>query len=200
MIYARCRTSTLGARNYLRKGGKVMKRSIAALLFALPLSALAQGYVGLGFGQTTADFPDCSISTTCDDKDTGFKIFGGYRFNQNFALEGGYADLGESTFSIPGFASGSAEATTILLHAVGMIPLNPQFSIFGKAGLHRWDAKESGLILGVPFSESDDGIDITFGAGVQANFGRFSLRLEWERYDVDSSDADFFGLSGILHF
>lgn len=178
-----------------------MKRSIVALLLALPLSAFAQGYAGLGFGQTTADFTDCSISTTCDDSDTGFKIFGGYRFNQNFALEGGYADLGESTFSIPGFASGQAEATTIFVHAIGMLPITPTVSVYGKAGLHRWDAEETGQITGTPFSVSDDGVDLTFGLGLQANLSKqFSVRLEWESYDLDDSDVQFIGISAILHF
>jgi OOP family OmpA-OmpF porin len=177
-----------------------MKRIIAALLFALPLSVFAQGYAGIGIGQTTADFEDCDFATTCDHKDTGFKVFGGYRFNQNFALEGGYADLGEATFSIPGLASGSAEASTIFLNAVGMIPLNPQFSLFGKAGLHMWDAKESGQVFGTPFSISDDGVDLTFGLGVQANFGQFALRLEWEHYDMDGFEVQSLGLSGIIRF
>ncbi len=178
-----------------------MRRLIIALLLSLPVPALAQGYAGIGLGQTTADFPDCDISPNCDDKDTGFKIFGGYRFNQNFALEGGYADFGKSTFSIPGFASGTAEATTIFVQAVGMIPINPTVSLLGKAGLHLWDAKENGQILGTPFSVSDDGTDLAFGLGVQFNFSRqFALRLEWENYDMDTSDIQVLGVSAILHF
>jgi len=177
-----------------------MKRAIVALLLVLPLSAFAQGYVGIGFGQTTADYPDCSISTTCDDTDTGFKIFGGYRFNQSFAVEGGYADFGESTFSISGFGSGTLDANTLFVHAVGIIPINPQWFVYGKAGLHMWDASESGEILGAPFSVSDDGTDPTFGFGVQGNFGQFGLRLEWETYDLGNVDFQFLGVSGIVRF
>ena len=31
-----------------------------------------------------------------DEKDTGYKLFGGYQFNRNIALEGGYFDLGKT--------------------------------------------------------------------------------------------------------
>lgn len=177
-----------------------MKRAIVALLLALPLSAFAQGYAGIGFGQTTfKDVPDCDFTLSCDDSDSGFKIFGGYQFNKNLALEGGYADLGKTAFSEPGF-SGKVDATTIFVHAVGILPLNPQWSLYGKAGLHLWDAKENGQIGGIPFSLSDDGTDLTYGAGVQWQSGKFALRLEWETYELDNADVQFLGVSGVMRF
>lgn len=177
-----------------------MKRTIVALLLALPMSALAQGYIGGGIGITSAEFLDCQISSICDNEDTGFKVFGGYQFNQNFAVEGGYLDPGEATFSEPGVFSGIVEGSTIFFHAVGMIPINKQFSVLGKIGLHMWEAKETGQIFGAPFSVDDDGTDLTFGFGGQFNFDRFSLRAEWERYDFDDIDVDFMGVSALIRF
>jgi OOP family OmpA-OmpF porin len=34
-----------------------------------------------------------------EQQDTAYKIFGGYQFNRNFALEGGYFNLGKFTYN-----------------------------------------------------------------------------------------------------
>jgi OOP family OmpA-OmpF porin len=68
----------------------------SAMIFAG--SAFAQAgseagwYVGASLGQSQVDV-DCSGTTTCDDKDSAWKIFGGYQFNRNFSVELGYTDL-----------------------------------------------------------------------------------------------------------
>ena len=56
-------------------------------------------YMGAGFGSTKIDddgFDDIDF----DDSDVGFKLFGGYSFNQNFAIEATYFDLGEASGSL----------------------------------------------------------------------------------------------------
>src|SRR3954469_6849620 len=79
-----------------------IKRSLSALLAAAGLAAapvLAQdsgGYIGASAGNTRFDGPGVSGSSslTQDDTDSGFKIWSGYQFNRNFAVEVGYVDLG----------------------------------------------------------------------------------------------------------
>jgi OmpA-OmpF porin, OOP family len=61
----------------------------SAVLAALAFSGMAfgQGYVGGSIGQS--DFKaECDAGFTCDTKDTGYKIFGGYMFSPNFGVEG----------------------------------------------------------------------------------------------------------------
>ena len=53
-------------------------------------------YIGGAFGQTEVAL-DCAGTTACDDSDSGWKIFAGYQFNRNFAVELGYGDLGRSS-------------------------------------------------------------------------------------------------------
>lgn len=85
--------------------------SIAILLFGLGMNTLAfgqdedkGGFIGVSIGQvkvdvSASDFNDGSlISQDLDDTDTAWKLFGGYRFNKNFAIEGGFADGGEVKF------------------------------------------------------------------------------------------------------
>ena len=84
-----------------------------AALAALPLSqAQAAGYFGVGGGVSSysnleescddvelrAAFSGIAASCDPDDSDSGFKVFGGYRFNENWAIEGSIFDLG--TFSV----------------------------------------------------------------------------------------------------
>lgn len=40
-----------------------------------------------------------NIYTSDDDRDHGYKLFDGYQFNPNFALESGYFDLGDFNFT-----------------------------------------------------------------------------------------------------
>lgn len=159
----------------------------------------AEGYIGASAGITSVDVCDDLSGlgvTSCDDEDTGLKIFGGYKFNPNFAVEGLWADLGEvSATGAGGTASVAVDGFGVA--AVGMIPLNPQFSIFGKIGAFMWDASGGGAASGT----DDDGTDIMFGAGVGWNFTpKFGLRAEWERFDIDGDDVDFLSVGLQFNF
>jgi OOP family OmpA-OmpF porin len=171
----------------------------AALLVAASVSgaAHAQGwmrssqelgfYAGGTLGHARAnDF--CSDATalgftSCDEKDRAWKLFGGYRFHPNIAVEGGYSDLGKYSASIGG-ATVTAKVKAFELHALGIFPVWRGLSLYGKAGLARWDidaAATGGL------TASDKGTDFTFGFGAQYDFTpNLGARVEWQRYtDID---------------
>lgn len=60
-------------------------------------------YSGLSVGRSQFGIRDSILPVTGatlsnlsrDESSTGYKLYGGYQFNQNFALEGGYADFGK---------------------------------------------------------------------------------------------------------
>lgn len=183
-----------------------MFRSLVAVLFLSVLGLIAPFshaaepgfYLGGSIGQTSADI--CDGLSGCDDEDTGFKIFGGYSFNKNFAIEGGYFNPGESRVSGPGGFL-SIEGSSIFVDAVGIIPLNEKFSLLGKIGLQRWEAEAKGVVLGAPVSESDDGTDLKFGLGAQFDITQnFGARVEWERFDFDDTDIDFLSVGVLFRF
>lgn len=123
------------------------------------MSTVPSFYVGVEAGQSDAGNED----------DTGFKIFGGYQFHRNIAAELGYGLL---------FDKSGVEVTAIELVAVGMWPINNQFSIIGKLGFANVDVETS---LG-----GDDKTELTYGIGVQWDFSRnLGLRALWQRYDTD---------------
>lgn len=156
-------------------------------------------YVGGGAGLTSVDLCDdlrALGATSCDDSDVGFKIFGGFKFNQYIAAELGYVDLGEVTAAASG-VSVAAEADGFQIAVVGSYPID-QFSLLGKVGLYAWDASFSSNLGPVA---DEDGTDIMFGVGGAWQLApQLSLRGEWERFDFDGDDVDFFSASVIYNF
>lgn len=81
-----------------------------------------------------------ATSTVTKDTGTQVRLQLGYKFNPNFAVEGGYIDFGKATFNttggtVVGTATGTVKAGGVDLAAVGILPLGDKFSLFGKAGL-----------------------------------------------------------------
>ena len=124
---------------------------IAAALTAQSAFAQNSGFcIGGNVGQTNATVDDARItnglaasgfsttSITDQDCSTGFKLYGGYRLGPNFALEGGYFDLGKFGFTantIPlGTLDGNIKVRGLNLDLVGMLPLTEKFSVLGRVG------------------------------------------------------------------
>jgi OmpA-OmpF porin, OOP family len=174
-----------------------MKKSrlIGAILLSLGITgnAVAQNdfYAGASIGQATIDA--CSGITSCDDEDTGWKIFGGWEFNSNLAFEAAWVDFGEIDGSIDGLKV-SAELDGLSLAAKGTLSLNDQFGLFGKFGMIMWDLEGGGAASGI----DDDGSDLLYGLGAEYIFtDQLSFVAEWEWYDIDE-DVDFFSI-GVLY-
>ena len=119
----------------------------------------------------------------------GFKLFGGYQFNRNLAVELAYVDLGKleysGSFGGLSVTGGRVQTTGFNASAVGIVPLSPSFSLFGKVGVFSWLAKARDVTGGAPFSAEEDDADVSFGLGaayhVNANV---SVRAEWEQFEA----------------
>lgn len=170
--------------------------STAAMAFALPAAAQSINtsafYAGANIGQSKLHL-DCTAGLTCDDSDTAFKVFGGYSFNQNWAAELGYADLGKATLTGPG-GTDELKATAFDLTGVFSWPFsNSGFSVFGRAGLYTGKVELSG-----PDHGSKTTTDLTYGLGAGYDINKnLGLRAEWQRYskmkahnDVNGAESD----------
>ena len=163
----------------------------AALAMAGP--AAAQLYLGATVGQ--AEFKEGCLGTgECDEKDTAWRILGGFQFSKFFAAEIGYYDFGEAS-------SGNLklEAEAFELVAVGSFPLTDRFSVYGKIGGYQ------GKLEGAGFDE--DSTDLTYGIGARWDFTkRLGVRGEWQRYEslgggnLIETDVDVLSIGLIFSF
>jgi len=181
--------------------------ALSGALTATPASA-QQFFVGGSIGQSDIDDEIATgliDSGSVDGKDTAWKIFGGYMFNRNLGVEAAYINLGEvaysGTFSGLPVTGGKVELTAFNIAALGNLPINEQFSVFGKIGLFMWDAEASDTTGGVPFSAKDDGTDISFGVGLAYNFTpNFGVRAEYELFKTDNADASLISIGAVWRF
>ena len=166
--------------------------STAALALALPAAAQSINtsafYAGASIGQSKYN-TDCPAPLSCDDKDTAFKLFGGYSFNQNWAAELGYQDLGKAKFTGPG-GTDELKGTAFDLTAVFSWPFSSTgFSVFGRAGLYTGKLELSG-----PDHGSKSTTDLTYGLGGGYEINRnLGLRAEWQRYSKMKAHNDVTG-------
>lgn len=187
-----------------------LKWAFVILASAATTTAMAQGYVGASVGQS--DFKvDCSGLTSCDTKDTGYKVFGGYMFMPNFGVELGWADLGKATgsgtFDINGVnvnGTGDLKSRGVFVAAIGVFPFGDA-SVFGKLGVANLKTKLSVSALGVSDSDSTTSTGVFFGLGAGYEFTRnLGARIEWERYRIKYGDekdnADLLSIGLVYRF
>ncbi len=167
-------------------------------------------YGGLGVGLSQANIADDRIRSQLrgswgltmttiddDDRDVGYKLFGGYKFNKHFAVEGGYFNLGKFGFTANTTTAGSSLTGTgkfqgLNLDAVGILPLTEKFSAFGRVGYIYTEAKDTFSGTGAvtvtdPNPKKSEG-SYKYGLGIQYDLTRsLGLRAEWERYRVNDA-------------
>jgi len=155
---------------------------LAALtFFAASASAQGQTYIGVSFGQSK--FKDaCSglpAGFSCDENGTAWKLFGGYQFNPNLAVEVAFTDLGKADATSPA-GNASLKATAWEIDGVGSWPVMAPLSLYGKLGLYSATKEVTGLAN----SAKDTNASVTFGLGVRYDMtANLAARAEWQRYD-----------------
>jgi predicted membrane protein len=154
------------------------------------MSAFGTMYVGASLGNawqsasTDADEIFKEIGNI-DENSTGWKIFGGFRSESFFGLEGGYRDLGE----IESKNSGNTFKTSTDgwdVEAIGLVRLSV-IRIFGKAGAFFWNTDRT-YITTTTEEDKKSGTSFMWGLGAGVTLGPIGVRLEWESMEVDSMD------------
>lgn len=187
------------------------KLSLVALAIIASPFAVADDsgwYAGANAGQSRATIDDVRItsgllnsgftstSISDDDRNTGYKIYGGYQFNRNFALEGGYFDLGKFGFNattVPaGTLSGSIKLRGLNLDLVGSLPITQRLSAFGRLGVNYAEARDSftgtGAVNVLDPNPSKRDTNLKVGLGLQyALTQSLAMRAELERYRINDA-------------
>ena len=186
---------------------------IAAAPLAASTSVLAQTqtpgtgfYGGVGAGVSRTDLNGTGVTGSTDKRDSAWKLFGGYQFNRNIAVEGGYVDMGKASVAGPqGFAS--AESNAWQIGAVGSLPLSQQFAFTGKLGVARASTDSIGVVNGVAFAGTQHHTAPTYGLGMRYDLSQnVALRGDWDRYRIENgafggkSDSDLFTVGAQFKF
>lgn len=212
---------------------KSAKTSVTLGLMALAtvassgaMAADAGWYGGINAGQSRATIDDeritrnllgsgfTGVSIVDDEKDTGYKLYGGYKFNRNFALEGGYFDLGKFGFTattVPaGTLTGSIKLRGFNLDAVGILPITEKLSALGRVGINYAEAKDTfsgtGAVNVLNPNPSKRDTNYKYGLGMQYDFTEsLGMRVEAERYRINDAvgnkgDVDLFSIGLVYLF
>jgi len=192
----------------IKASGALGLVAFAALASPAVMAQDSGWYGGANAGRSSATIDDERIngglinrgfrSSTIvdDDRSTGFKVFGGYQLNKNFAVEGGYFDLGKFGYTattVPaGTLNGNIKLRGLNLDLVGIVPLTDKFSAFGRAGLNYAQARDSfsgtgAVQVGNPNPRKND-TNYKLGLGLQyALTESLAVRAEAERYRVNDA-------------
>lgn len=168
--------------------------SAAALLLAASAAYAQSGpwYGGVSLGQSHVKFDDESFALpgagiSKDESDTGFKIFAGYRFIPNFALEGGFTDFGKFgvTLSAPGSSANfDVKISGFHLDAVGILPIG-NWDLFAKVGTINTTTKTSvsasGAFFATTSGDKKTEWNLKYGIGAEYRITRqLGVRAEYE--------------------
>ena len=171
---------------------KTILAGLALIGAALAFPALAQigkgaVYAGAQLGTSEAKGDFCPALGACDNKDTAWRLFGGYQFHRHVGIEAGYINFGTMKRGDP--ATGDKFKTADAIEAVAVVSYQQaKAALFGKVGGYYSRFRGTNQGTGVAIDESTGGL--TFGAGLQYNAMRnLGIRGDWSRYQKAGGGA-----------
>ena len=200
-----------------------LKTVLAAfLLFLSTAAARAEAYIGGSLGNAMMNplaaensidqwnavnnpgSPDCNVLNCYMEASTsgGLKLFGGYRVNPYFAVEGFVAYLGNTESHANDGAGVDASATsdirTLGIAIVGMIPVEPNGAVMAKLGVHGWSADgtidlvDTALPGALLSNYANSGTSLMGGIGLNVDLNQhFAMRVEFEYFPVTMNRSRF---------
>lgn len=149
----------------------------------LPYQKDFWGYFGASVGR--ADYNGSCGGVFCDDRDTGFKVYGGGTLKSIFGFELGYVDLGKS-----GFAGGNSEARGVNASLLLNAPIGTSSGVHAKVGTTYGWTKFSSTAPGVATGRERD-FGLSYGLGATIGLTRnWQLRGDWDRYRFEFANGD----------
>jgi OmpA-OmpF porin, OOP family len=159
---------------------KIIYSSLTALtLLSGPTFAAGPYYGGVSLG--SSDINNCRG----DCGDTGIKLLGGYQVTPIVGVEIAYTDLGRF--------GNSVRASALGISALGKLPLQNNFSLFGRLGVNNARLKGGGV--------SDSSLELGYGLGASYAYSPIvDFRVEWERIAFDSVDGSLLSIGAVMKF
>ena len=162
-------------------------------------------YVGIDYLHNSIDTGVTNISSTLDEDDEGYSLYAGWPINENLDIEASYQDFGEASLSGVSGNQFKIDGTTYEFNATATLAASvtslgfaakPKFEIsdgvmlYGKLGVHSWDAKLSITSTTVSASADDSGTDVFFGGGIQVSLENLNGRIGFTKFDLDGDYVD----------
>lgn len=214
--------------------------ALVGTVLSAPALHAQEWFVGAGIGRTSpdlsateaelkaeVDFDDAAAipgvisSAGSDEGDSGLKLLGGRRFNEHFAIELGYADLGEGTTTVAmtaeqdipvlGVQDGEGVVLTetdsitgFSVAAIGRLPLSERLSVQGRVGVYAYELEYDFLqtdttgLFGGDYAEADSESDAELFYGLSFDIAwrnGLAFSLFYETYGSGGGLADFTGVS-----
>lgn len=187
-------------RNILR--GIAGAGALLAVTWSPALLAAQPGpYLGGGVGLYTLDVDDIDY----DDSAALFRGFGGWRLNDNWAIEADYQRFTESEDDFLGTdVELDFEGYGVALRPI--IPVGDLLDIYGKVGWTWYDGEvnlscsgDACPAVATSVTGSDD--DFTWGGGVDFHLGDLlTLRGEISRIEIEDTDLNLISAALLLRF
>lgn len=212
--------------NFKKTSGALAWAALTAVVSPLAFADSTGWYGGASVGPSKANIDNARINSSLlangfsavsiadDGRSTGYKIFGGYQFHPNFALEGGYFDLGKFGFTATTVPTGSLQGDTKLrglnLDLVGTLPITDKFSALARVGANYARAADTfsgtGAVAVNDRNPRKRDTNLKLGLGVQYAFSdALAMRAEVERYRVNDAvgnkgDVDMVSVGLVYRF
>lgn len=218
------------ARKYKMTPIHALRLSLIALASMSASTSFAQDsayyYGGLSIGQSQAKIDEQGITSSLlaaglattsmskDESDTAYKLFGGYQFNRNFAIEAGYFDLGSFGYTAnttpAGTLNGRIKIQGLNLDLVGTLPISERLSVIGRIGAQTARSRDTfsatGAVGLANANPRKNDVNFKLGLGLQYEFSEsFLVRAEAERYRINDAignigDVNLYSVSLVFPF
>jgi OOP family OmpA-OmpF porin len=134
-------------------------------------------YIGIGMGS--------AHNTIAGERKSVVKLFGGYDFDRNWGIEGGYARFAGTDWYYGmqdgGFGHANMDSYGAYVAGKYTFPISEHFSAYAKLGVAHTENKVRGTGQGWNYTERDNGLYSSLGLQYKLN-EKVSLVGEYERY------------------
>jgi OOP family OmpA-OmpF porin len=173
---------------------------LAAALVASCGVASAQGYAGALVGLSKIS-TDCYVGASCDDSDTGYKLYGGYEVAPNVAVEVGYTSFGKASITDSGDVA-RLKGSAISVVGAFRYAFTPELMGVARLGLASVTGKYSDTLGG---SDSESKIKLYSGLGLEYSMTKdFKIVGAFDLTSIDlsgtSSTAYLFGVGAQMSY
>lgn len=174
---------------------KILVAAIFASFGSLAFAESPGFYTGIGLGQShnefDADFHVSGYTSSSDGDHIAWKLFAGYEFNSNWAVEAGYTNFGSVKYTwlnAPDIGKQERQDSAWSLAVKGALPVSEEIKLFAKLGLtlNRNETKYDETISGIYYRAADSvntHTDTLVGVGAEyLPMKNFGVRAEYEKY------------------